>query len=356
MTDDMEKTAIGVMDADEATQVVSEPQAEPTLRQAQDATQYAANVDCPVCHTPNPPSETYCIDCGFMLSSEPVEVGEMPETPQVGSLVTADGTREFALKPGENTVGRQDADVLLAHNTVSRKHATVTVEDGKGYVEDLGSTNGTTVGGRKLEPGGKVELADGAEVVFGSQALLLKAGVGGQGSGAGEQEPSTDEHGSTRMEEGEGEAPAEPEAVDSEQCTVDSGQGTAEGELDTAESELPGEETSDEDSGPRPPAPDSRPVIGRLVSTDGSLSFDLREGVLTVGRREGNDIVVPDPYCSGSHAELKVEGGEFTITDLGSTNGTLVNGVRLEPNSPRVLQPGDELTIGHTVFKIEAPE
>jgi len=353
MTDDMDKTAIGVMDAGEATQVVTQPGVE--------ATQYAANVDCPVCHTPNPPSETYCIDCGFMLASEPVAVEEMPEAPQVGSLVTADGTREFVLKPGENAVGRQDADILLAHNTVSRKHATITVEEGEVYVEDAGSTNGTTVDGRKIEAGDKVELVDGAEVVFGSQALRFKAGAGGQGSGAGEQEPSTDEHGSTRMEteEGEavkGEAPAEPEAVDSEQCTVESGQGTAEGEQDTAETELIAEEASVEDSEARPPVPDSQPPLARLVSADGLSSFDVVEGVSSIGRREGNDIVVPDPYCSGSHAELKVEGGEFTITDVGSTNGTLVNGVRLEPDSPRVLQPGDELTIGHSVFKIEAPE
>ncbi len=346
MADDMEKTAIGVMDpstgsGDEATQVVSTPQAE--------ATQYAANVDCPVCHTPNPPSETYCIDCGFMLSSEPVEVGEMPETPQVGSLATPDGTREFALKPGGNTVGRQDADVLLSHNTVSRKHATITVEDGKVLVEDVGSTNGTTVAGKKLEPGENVEIADGAEVVFGSQALVFH-------KGAVEPEPPTDEHGCTRIE-GEREAPAEPEpstdehgsartepeGVDSGQWTVDSEPGVVEEVVDDAEGSLP-----------QPPTPNSQPPVGRMVSSDGSLTFDLAEGTHSVGRREGNDIIVPDPYCSGSHAELKVEGGEFVITDVGSTNGTLVNGVKLEPDSPRVLQPGDEVTIGNTVLKIEA--
>ncbi|MGB9619785.1 MAG: FHA domain-containing protein, partial [Armatimonadota bacterium] len=104
-----------------------------------------------------------------------MEVSEIPESPGVGSLVTADGAREFALKPGENTVGRADADVLLSHNTVSRKHAVITVEDGKVYLEDVGSTNGTTVAGRKLEPGEKAELTDGVEVVFGSQALIFRA-------------------------------------------------------------------------------------------------------------------------------------------------------------------------------------
>ena len=325
MTDDMDKTSSlqvsipGGMDGGEATQMMPQPGIE--------ATQLVANVDCPVCHTPNPPSETYCIDCGFMLSSEPVEAGETPETPQVGSLVTSDGTREFALKPGESTVGRQDADVLLAHNTVSRKHATITVEDGKVYVEDAGSTNGTTVAGRKLDAGERVELADGAEVVFGSQALRLKSG---EGEAPAEPE-STDEHGSTQIESGEGEAPAEPVAP-----------GEAEAEV--------------EDSLPEPPTPISQPPAARLVCADGSLAFDLCDGTMTIGRREGNDIVIPDPYCSGSHAEIRIEDGAFTITDLGSTNGTLVNGVKLDPNSPREVQPGDEITLGRTVFKIEAPE
>ena len=75
MNEDMEKTIIA--DAGEA---VLEPEIE--------TTQLAANVDCPVCHTPNPPSETYCIDCGFLLAEEPVAVEEMPEVEPVGKLIT----------------------------------------------------------------------------------------------------------------------------------------------------------------------------------------------------------------------------------------------------------------------------
>jgi pSer/pThr/pTyr-binding forkhead associated (FHA) protein len=93
--------------------------------------------------------------------------------------------------------------------------------------------------------------------------------------------------------------------------------------------------------------------IGKLVSKDGAYAFPIKDGVNTIGRRAGdNDIVIPDPYCSGKHAELTAQGGVFTITDLGSTNGTQVNGVRLEPNDPRVLQPADEITLGQIVFTI----
>lgn len=309
MTQDTEKTAIGVVEDGDATQVVSQPQVE--------ATEFSANVDCPVCHTPNPPSETYCIDCGFLLSSEPIEAGETLETPMVGTLVTVDGTREFTLKPGENTVGRQDADVLLSHNTVSRKHAVIVAEDGRVWVEDVGSTNGTTVAGRKLEPGEKMELTDGVEIVFGSQALIFKA-------------------------EGTPEPPKESEP---ETAAAAAEEGLS--ETSAASAEEGSEEVAEVEAAP---------IVGRLVSTDGKLVFDVREGVMTIGRRGTNDVVVPDPYCSGSHAELKAEGGQFTITDVGSTNGTLVNGVKIEPNSPRVVLPGDELTLGNTVFRIEMPQ
>lgn len=157
MENDFEKTAIGTFDTGEATQM--------GVPQMSNATQYAANIECPVCKTGNPPSETYCIDCGFLLSEKPVAVEDAPSVQSYGKMVSNDGTQEFALKPGENSVGREGADVLLGHGTVSRKHARITVENGKAWVEDMGSTNGTTVDGRKLAPGEKVELGDGAEVI-----------------------------------------------------------------------------------------------------------------------------------------------------------------------------------------------
>ncbi|MCL4499783.1 MAG: FHA domain-containing protein [Chloroflexi bacterium] len=153
------------LDSDK-TAMVMEPQGE--------ATQFAANIDCPVCHTPNPPSETYCIDCGFMLAAEPVAVADMPEPVSAGMLVTPDGTREFHLKPGENTIGRESTDILLMHNSVSRRHAKITVTEGRAVVEDLGSTNGTSVDGANVA-GEPVELKDGCELVFGSVAVKYVA-------------------------------------------------------------------------------------------------------------------------------------------------------------------------------------
>lgn len=311
MENDFEKTAIGAFDTGEATQM--------GVPQQSNATQYAASVECVVCKTANPPSETYCIDCGFLLSSEPVAVEDAPKAQSYGKMVASDGTREFALRPGENGVGREAADVLLGHGTVSRKHAKITVENGKAYVEDLGSTNGTTLDGRKLAPGEKVELKDGAEVVFGSAALKYAA-------------PELVE---------EVEQAEEPEAEVTEMAVEAAPEAVAEESSEAVDEVV-------EEAEPEVAA------VGALVSKDGSIRFELKPGTYTIGRRQGaNDIVIPDPYCSGRHAELAVEDGKFVLTDVGSTNGTQVNGVKLEHNAPRDVVPGDEITFGQAVFAIE---
>ncbi|MCE5199433.1 MAG: FHA domain-containing protein [Armatimonadota bacterium] len=303
---DQDKTQIGTMNAD-TTQMVTNA----------NATQYAANVICPVCQTPNPPSEIYCTDCGFMLSAQPVEIADIPQAQPTGKLTTVDGTQEFSLQMGENTVGRESADVLVAHNTVSRKHAKIIVEGASVFVEDMGSTNGTYVAGNRVMQGERMELKDGCEVTFGG--VTFKYTAPEMPAGEPEQEASTEE----------------PSVEPVEEQTVES---------DVIESDAiePEEE------------PQAPVALGSMVSIDGSLSFEIMPGVNTIGRRAGsNMIVVPDSYASGHHADLTAEDGNFVLTDVGSTNGTLVNGVKLDANAPRELQPGDEITIGQTVFKIE---
>ena len=311
MNQDTEKTAIGVVENPDRTQVVSEAQTY--------ATQYAASVECPVCKTANPPSERYCTDCGFLLDSEPVATAEAAEVSEAAKLTTPDGTREFVLSFGENVVGRENADVLLSHNTVSRNHAKVIVEDGGMFVEDVGSTNGTFVDGERIEADTRVELTDGAEVVFGSLGLQVVL------PSVGEEQPAE----ADTQEQPEEESEPEAEAVaDSEE---------------EPEAEVAGDE-----------AEPSEEVVGRLVAKDGSTSLDLAPGEYKIGRREGeNDIVVADSYCSGRHAELIVEHDKLTVTDLGSTNGTQVNGVALQPNSPQEIKSGDVLLIGRTEFELE---
>jgi hypothetical protein len=93
-----------------------------------------------------------------------------------------------------------------------------------------------------------------------------------------------------------------------------------------------------------------------LVASRAIVEVDGRRYVLegphaTVGRARDADCVLRDPNVSRRHAELRREpSGDWTIADLGSTNGVKVNGRRV--GSTR-LHPGDQVTLGTTTFKFE---
>jgi FHA domain-containing protein len=72
----------------------------------------------------------------------------------------------------------------------------------------------------------------------------------------------------------------------------------------------------------------------------------------TIGR-EGCDITLGDPDVSRRHAEIQISNGDIVINDLGSTNGTFVNGERID--QPRSLSDGDEVRIGGVVWRLRAP-
>jgi Protein of unknown function (DUF3662)/FHA domain len=75
------------------------------------------------------------------------------------------------------------------------------------------------------------------------------------------------------------------------------------------------------------------------------------EGKSLIGRSEECDVFLVDPSVSRTHAVVEVVEGEPNVRDLGSTNGTFVNGERVEA---RALRAGDELMFGNTVMRFEA--
>jgi hypothetical protein len=106
---------------------------------------------------------------------------------------------------------------------------------------------------------------------------------------------------------------------------------------------------------PRPPSASGKHWW--LVAKDGrriALNFGEPQTPqrLTVGRRKDNDIMVDDPTVSRFHASLTLNHrGEIIVSDLGSANGTFVNGQRI--TSAQVLHAHDELTLGSVPFKLE---
>lgn len=92
----------------------------------------------------------------------------------------------------------------------------------------------------------------------------------------------------------------------------------------------------------------------KLVSIDGSMCFPIVCGINTVGRLSAaNTIVIRDEFVSGLHAEISVFDNHIYVKDIGSTNGTYVNGVKLSPAGQHEVFISDEVTIGHTVLRLE---
>ncbi len=92
-----------------------------------------------------------------------------------------------------------------------------------------------------------------------------------------------------------------------------------------------------------------------LTSADGKRVALTPADTLSIGRQSDCDIMVNDTNVSRRHAEIRVEGGEAVLVDLGSLNGTRVNGRGIPPKSTYPLSPGDEIWVGtgRITFSVE---
>src|SRR5438105_3981471 len=88
---------------------------------------------------------------------------------------------------------------------------------------------------------------------------------------------------------------------------------------------------------------------GALVLSDGSR-VPLGEETVTLGRLPDCEVVLSDTNVSRRHAEIHLRGDHYVLVDLGSTNGSKVNGARVKE---RVLADGDEITLGKTQPRFE---
>lgn len=99
---------------------------------------------------------------------------------------------------------------------------------------------------------------------------------------------------------------------------------------------------------PRPPsAPAGAPVLV-LITDDREVKRVEIERRVRIGRQADNDLVVSDPGISRHHAEVINEQGTCTLHDLGSTNGTYVNGSVVTEHA---LRDGDRITLGSSVVE-----
>jgi pSer/pThr/pTyr-binding forkhead associated (FHA) protein len=79
-------------------------------------------------------------------------------------------------------------------------------------------------------------------------------------------------------------------------------------------------------------------------------AFEL-DGSATIGRSPAVEIQIDDPFASGRHARIYERGGLFYVEDMGSTNGTYLNGERVD--AQELLRGDDRIRIGDTEFRYE---
>jgi len=359
---------------------------------------------CPRCQTPNPPTAQACYNCGTPLGAVPPQ-GSQPGQPHPGSqpgygqqpsqgggpvpkstmaLSSEDAMAALSAagisgpgqpspgshagsgggsQAGEITIGRDPTNVIVFENpVVSARHAKITRNAQGGLlVQDLGSTNGTYLRGERIQQR-VVTLQD--DIYLGSAQLRMSdprvAGLiiavnrppqKGQpfviGSDASCDVTIYDPQVAPRhcqLVETPGGYQVQDmgspngTAIDNASFRIQQATANATSTLVLGSFVLPLQ------------------LLARLMEEgrgEGSVmqmaeaavqGLNMDKPVITIGRAPGNDLTLPHPSVSGRHAEIrKQQDGRFLVRDLGSTNGTYVNGVRI---SQHVAGPGDRVTVG----------
>jgi hypothetical protein len=131
---------------------------------------------------------------------------------------------------------------------------------------------------------------------------------------------------------------ARPEVV------FDTDEGLKKGDLIVSAelSEAPGPPTGEE------PVTAPEGAAARLVLEGGKDEWPLEVERAVIGRMSGSEVEIQDPGASRRHAEIRRDGEDFVVVDLGSTNGTLLNDA---PVTEASLENGDKITIGRTVLE-----
>lgn len=97
--------------------------------------------------------------------------------------------------------------------------------------------------------------------------------------------------------------------------------------------------------------PETRETRHRLMTEEGKLLVSLEQDAYTIGKKRGEaDLVLEDPSVSRLHARIVKETDGYYLEDMNSTNGTLKNGLRLQPYEKRKLEEGDEITFGKRIL------
>ncbi|MFB7918304.1 FHA domain-containing protein [Streptomyces sp. NPDC056061] len=272
----------------------------------------------------------------------------------VPELVLELNGRTWTLDPSRSyTLGRDpQGDLTIDDARVSWRHATISW-GGRGWIiEDHGSTNGTYVQGRRIQ---QLEIGPGTAVHLGNAtdgprlSLGVAAGADAYGAqGAGAQQPPAqqpqqgwpDQQSAAQQPQQGWQQPAQggqpsQQPVQPQQPQVPHQQGMGNTPGAGGAGGVAGAPSA---YGDRSPTTFHQFALGR---------------VMRIGRALENELVVSDLQVSRHHAEFHATpDGRFEIRDLGSHNGTYVNGQPLAKSGSAFIGPSDIVGVGHSTFRL----
>ncbi|MEU6300803.1 FHA domain-containing protein [Streptomyces erythrochromogenes] len=254
-----------------------------------------------------------------------------------GRTWTLDPSRSYSL--GRDPQG----DVVIDDARVSWRHATI-AWNGQGWgLEDHGSTNGTYVQGARVQqtalvPGTPVHLGNATD----GPRLNLSAAAAPQPAVAqqhAQQAQQTPAQAYAQPQAAAYQAPQQPQQAWNQQ----------QHQPQQPQAHLPQQQGGG--AAPRQAQGGAPHYAGdRSPTTFHQLSLGH---VMRIGRALENELVVSDLQVSRHHAEFhSMPGGRFEIRDLGSHNGTYVNGQALPKSGTQLLGPNDIVGVGHSTFRI----
>ncbi|MET8514646.1 FHA domain-containing protein [Streptomyces sp. NPDC005077] len=271
----------------------------------------------------------------------------------VPELVLELNGRTWTLDPSRPyTLGRDpQGDLSIDDARVSWRHATISWGGRSWFIEDHGSTNGTYVQGQRIHqmdigPGSAVYLGnatDGPRLSFSGSAAGADV-YSGQGAGAQQAPAQQPQQGGAGWPD-----PASQQPQHQQQTP----QGKPKQHAQHQQPHVPHQQGMAKTPGAGGPggAAGAPPVYGDRSPTT-FHQLDLGR-VMRIGRALENELVVSDLQVSRHHAEFHATpDGRFEIRDLGSHNGTYVNGQPLHKSGSALIGPNDIVGVGHSTFRL----
>ena len=270
---------------------------------------------------PQRAGNTQLFDSGAFADLPPVQAAKSPPLPTGGRVVCLTDGREYAVESEPLVFGRDAAcDVVVLGGDVSRRHAEIRATP-EGYVlEDL-SVNGTSVNGRRI---GRLHPLARADVIrIGTDDFRFYADAAPPAPVSGPR-------------------PIPPEGP------LHTPTGASARLSDTMHGVPLPRET------PVAPVPAVALPLASLLVRSGALRgrrLPVKVATVNIGRADYNDLVIADPSVSTTHAKLQRRDDVWVLTDLGSTNGTYVEG---EPvTGETALTPGTTIRFGDVAALFE---